>query len=428
MIKLNKKTLDRIRTIRLADEKVIKQKEAAEQLGITTRQVRRLMASYRQKGEAGLLSGHYGNTNNKLSDEVRQQAVSLIQQKYPDFGPTLACEQLYKRHQIQLSVETVRQLMIGSALWTPHKTKEKPVHQRRERRPCYGELIQIDGSIHDWFEGRAPACTLLVFIDDATGQLLYLQFVQTESTASYMEALSDYLDGYGRPVSFYSDSHSVFRVNKGDKTSLTQFGRALKLLGIDAIFAGTPQAKGRVERVNRTLQDRLIKELRLEGIDSMEEANHFLEQYRETFNRQFSVIPASSKDAHRPVMHTKQELALILSKQTPRKISKELEVQYHNRIYQIQASSSYYALRKETVTVCEAFNGEVTLLYQNKVLPYKVLEKSQIRSEIVNEKTVNFVVDSIIQKQKVHSELPVSLESVLWATNPVFSTQMNLGL
>ncbi|WP_175759622.1 ISNCY family transposase, partial [Burkholderia ambifaria] len=192
--------------------------------------------------------------------------------------PTLACEKLRECHGIDLAAETVRTLMMASGLWIPRKQRPPKVYQPRNRRACLGELIQIDGSDHRWFEDRAPACTLLVFIDDATGRLMTLHFTANESTFSYFEALSKYLDSHGKPIAFYSDKASVFYVKKRSETAgkgVTQFGRALYELNIDAFCANTSQAKGRVERANLTLQDRLVKELRLRGISTREAANAY---------------------------------------------------------------------------------------------------------------------------------------------------------
>jgi transposase len=231
------KELDRLDIIKKCADKTLSQDCGSSQLSISERHLRRLVSSFRLHGVDALISKHRGRPpNNKISDAVRTQALSLIHDKYSDFGPTLAHEYLTEQHGLKFSVETLRQWLIDDGIWKAKQTKCK-VHQSRERRPCYGELIQIDGSPHDWFEGRADKCSLLVFIDDATGKLMTCHFAPSESTESYMHALSDYLDMHGRPLALYSDKHGVFKVNhKGKEHELTQFGRAIKEFGIDPII------------------------------------------------------------------------------------------------------------------------------------------------------------------------------------------------
>jgi len=258
--------LDRLKTIQRVVDRMLRVGQAAEGLGISCRQLERLVKRYEAGGAAGLVSAKCGRpSNNQLNDGVASRAVALIRQRYPDFGPTLACEKLRELHGMSLSKETVRKLMIEAGLWKPRRQRAAQIHQPRNRRACVGELIQIDGSDHAWFEGRAEACTLLVYIDDATSRLMQLHFVPTESTFAYFEATRAYLERHGKPVAFYSDKASVFRSTQESKESgrgVTQFGRVLYELNIDSWCAYSSQAKGRVERANLTLQDRLVKELR----------------------------------------------------------------------------------------------------------------------------------------------------------------------
>ena len=266
------------------------QKKGVEALGLSVRQIRRLRKKYEEKGAAGLRRGK--PSNNRLLAENRQQAIDLLHSLYADFGPTFAHEKLVEAHGLQLSAGSVRQIMISEKLWVPRKAKKIVAHQMRERRACFGELVQIDGSPHRWFEDRAPSCTLLVFIDDATGRLGELRFVKSESFFAYAEASKAYFERHGKPVALYSDKHSIFRVNQnsiGAGESLTQFGRAMQELDVAIICANTPQAKGRVERVNETLQDRLVKEMRLRGISDMDlGANKYLALFQ-TDNELFSI-------------------------------------------------------------------------------------------------------------------------------------------
>lgn len=400
---MSHKELDRVTAMDALASGAIKQKTAGRQLGLSVRQVKRLLKRSRQEGPHGLVSLRRGRPSNRcLPEETRNQAIGLVREHYHDFGPTLAHEKLTGKHGFSFSVETLRQWMINDAIWQPKARQYPKAFQLRERRACFGELIQIDGSPHDWFEGRAEPCALIVFIDDATGSLFYLRFVPSETTQAYMEAMSTCLNRYGRPVSLYSDRHGIFRVNikeVGSGNTLTQFGRALDTLDIEAIHANTPQAKGRVERANKTLQDRLVKELRLEGIHDMETANGFLEQFRQDYNRRFAVIPASQEDAHRSVLHSEQERDRIFSLHNTRTLSKNLTIQYQNTIYQIHAKDRTRRLRFAKITVCEAFDQTVTLLCQGNSLAYSIYRKAERPDPLENEKTINQRVDKALAAQ-----------------------------
>jgi transposase len=246
---------------------------AAVVLAITARQVNRLLIRFRDDGGGGLIhKGRGKSSNHSASAGVREYVLELVRTKYADFGPTLATEVLLAKHDVQVGRETLRTWMLEEGLWQSRKQR-RSFHQPRLRREGYGELIQIDGSDHRWFEQRGEPCTLLVFIDDATSKLMQLRFVPSESTDSYFEALSGYLTEHGCPTAFYSDKHTVFRVNRPDAkggSGMTQFGRALAELNIEILCANSSQAKGRVERANRTLQDRLVKDLRLAEISDYE--------------------------------------------------------------------------------------------------------------------------------------------------------------
>jgi len=405
LLHMSQQEQSRSEVMRLYVEGYIKQKDAAGRMGLSTRQVRRLAHSYRQQGSRALIHGNRGKASNrKIREATRQHAVASIRQHYPDFGPTFAAEKLAENHDITVSSETLRQWMIADGIWTAKRKKQPASHPMRERRPRLGELVQIDGSPHDWFEGRAPKCTLIVFIDDATGRLLELQFYPTETTQAYMSSLRRYMKQHGRPVALYSDRHSVFTVNAEDPQSgelITQFGRALKTLDIEGIQANSPQAKGRVERANQTLQDRLIKEMRLAGIHSMADGNAFLQQYMEKHNHKFAVQPASDDNAHRPVIHSEQELNLIFSIHHKRKLSKDLSLQYNNTVYQLQIKGIGYAMRGARATVCESFDGNVTVLYKGKEQQYTTYKRGEKPQPVADEKTINQRVELAIIKQVV---------------------------
>jgi transposase len=393
LLTMSNKEITRLEAMQRIKDKRLTQKEAAGMLGVSLRQVKRLYSVYRKRGAKGLVSQRRGKpSNNQLDAGILQRALDLIKEKYEDFGPTLAHEKLTEVNKLQLSRESVRKLMIAEGMWKPKRAKQEAAHQMRERRACRGELVQIDGSDHAWFEGRGPKCTLLVYIDDATGELLELRFVPDETTFAYFEASRCYFERCGKPVAFYSDRHGIFRVNQESKSGLnsglTQFGRAMEELDIQIICANSPQAKGRVEKANQTLQDRLVKELRLRGISDMQAGNTYLPEFREDFNRRFAVQPRSSHDAHRPVLKT-ENLEIILTHQKTGTLSKNLTVQANNVIYQIQTDRPGYALRNAKVTICENAQGQVTILYNHQPLAFSIFHKPIRQAEVVDTKTLD---------------------------------------
>src|SRR5437868_12408000 len=275
VITMSRNELTRLRVVIDVADGRLSVADATGLIGVGRRQVYRLMDAFRAHGADGLISRKRGGPSNRaLGTVFRETVLGIVRERYADFGPTLAAERLCELHGLNLGVETLRQWMIGAGLWVRRKDRPKCIHQPRARRDCLGELVQIDGSEHWWFEDRGPQCTLLVFIDDATSRLMHLQFVESESTFAYFHATRAYLEAWGKPVAFYSDKHGVFRVNHpgalgGD--GMTQFGRALHALNIDIICANSSQAKGRVERAHKILQDRLVKELRLAGASTLAE-------------------------------------------------------------------------------------------------------------------------------------------------------------
>lgn len=388
---MSKKELSRLEIIQQTMNKQISQIQAALLLNIGTRQVRRLQKAYREEGAVGLISHRRGApSNNRLDEQVKAKVLALIKLHYHDFGPTLAHEKLTEKHGMSLSVESVRKLMIRAGLWEGKKRREARIHQQRPRRSARGELVQIDGSHHAWFEDRGEACCLLVFVDDATSALLSLHFVSQECTQGYFDATEKHIKQHGIPVEYYSDKHGIFRVNVKEANTgdgLTQFGRTLKELGIAISCASSPQAKGRVERANGILQDRLIKEMRLRGISDINTANDFLPEFITSYNKRFAKEARSEVDAHRDLTLSAEELKLIFSQKHQRVISKNLEVSYNNKVYQIQSKTAGYALRKARVTVYDHL-GEITLKYKQRILPYKVFDKQNRPAKIVDSKQI----------------------------------------
>lgn len=393
---MSQKEATRAQILGLVDELKISQKEAAKRLNVTSRQVRRLIKRYHAEGLPGLISKKRGQVSNRRLDEAtKATAIELIGTYYRDFGPTLVVEKLTEKHKLKLSVETVRQLMMAADYWHPKKGSKICTHPMRERRGQWGELIQIDGSPHDWFEGRSENCTLLVFIDDATGKLTQLRFVKTETTLAYLHVLHDHVVTYGVPVALYSDKHSIFRINAktADPDAETQFSRAARELGITCIHANSPQAKGRVERANQTLQDRLVKEMRLVGINNKDAANVWLPSFIADYNQRFAVTAKSPIDAHVPYQDSKGALTRVLSVQVTRTLSKNLSCQYENKLLQIETIGTGLALRKAKIILHEHFDGRTELYWQGRRLTYTTLDKPLRQASEVDAKTVNTRVD-----------------------------------
>jgi len=396
LITMSAKEMSRLEIVQRLEEKRLRQKEAAEILGLTVRQIKRLLSRYRKNGASGLVSQRRGKPgNNRLDECDLEKGLDLLKGKYKGFGPTLAHEKLVEVEGLKIGKESTRQIMIAEGLWKARKERKVTVHQMRERRACFGELVQIDGSPHAWFEERGTACTLLVAIDDATGKLVGLLFAEQESFHSYAKLVKAYFECYGKPVAFYSDKHGIFRVNQpgvGASEAVTQFGRAMQELDIQILCANTPQAKGRVERANQTLQDRLVKEMRLRGVSNLEQGNAYLPEFIEDFNQRFCVPPRSTHDAHRPLTSL-ENLAHILAWQESRIVSKNLTIQFKKVVYQIQTDRPSYALRKAHVTVCENTAGEVVILYKSKPLEFTIFHKQDHQADIVDTKNIDRVID-----------------------------------
>jgi transposase len=375
------------------------QKRAAKKLGLSVRQIKRLCKKYRSEGISGIAHKGRGKiSNRKISADRRRQTCDIITENYPDFGPQLAKEVLEKRHGLKFSREWLRQLMIEVGLWEAKQRKSLCVHQRRERRSHEGELVQIDGSYHKWFEDRGPACCLINMIDDATGKLKELKFVEHESTQAYFDSTRSYVLRNGCPGAMYSDRHSIFNGPKND----SQFRRALKELGIELILAHSPQAKGRVERSHATLQDRLIKLMRIEGLSSMEEGNRFLERYMEEHNAKFSRLPKNAENAHIPLIR-ELDLDRILCVKEKRKISKQLTIQYGNKTYQLNPQKSCRRMIGRSVNVYE-IGDKVVIDYEGEKIDYRVYEE-QPYVTVMDRKRLDSFLDrklpmSIIQRHR----------------------------
>lgn len=357
------KEVDRLKTIEALAEGRLTASIAAQRINLSTRQVYNLLARYRVEGPLGLRSLRVGKpSNHQLPTGMKELAGQLILQHYPDFGPTLAAEKLVELHDLHLAVSTVRQLMINMGLWVPRRQRPPRIQQPRYRRACFGELIQIDGCDHRWFEERGPACTAIVFVDDATSQITALRFVYSESTFAYFSTLRDHLSAHGKPLALYSDKASVFRVNHKSSRGegQTQFARALDELNIEGFCAHSSAAKGRVERAHLTLQDRLVKELRLAGISSIDDANKWLPDFIADYNRRFGKAPLHELDVHRP-LNPHDNLDHILLWKEPRLISKRLTTQYDKVQYLLMDTPSQRRLIGREIVVYHYCDDRVEL-------------------------------------------------------------------
>jgi len=380
-LRMSRKERDRLKVLAELRAGRLKQVEAARLLKLSVRQVRRIAARYAREGDAGLVHRLRGRSSNgKIDDETRGRAIDLVSRDYYDFGPTLASEKLAERDGIRVSRETLRRWMVAAGLW---KRRPRRVRHRqwRARRSAFGELVQMDTSIHPWFEGRGEGEPVLItMIDDATGRVL-MRFYESDTTLTNMEMIGRYIRRHGRPVAIYADRASHFVTTRpqsreealGGRRAETHVKRALRELDIEYIPAGSPQAKGRVERSFATEQDRLVKELRLAGISTIEEANEFLDaDYIRRRNERFSVPAGSSADAHRRLNGLK--LGEILCVREPRTVANDYTIRYRNRRYQIEKKSAFAGLMGSKVTVETGTDGSMRLGWNGKYLKYHEIE------------------------------------------------------
>ena len=400
-ILLSEKEMDRLCVLRQVKDRQLTQEEAGQRLELTSRQIRRLLKQVENVGFQGIKRRKAGG-NRTFPDDFKMSVMEVVKMTYADFGPTFAAEKLLERQGLGVNRETLRQWMIEAGLWKGRPRKTARIHQSRERRPRFGELVQIDGSHHDWFEGRAPSCCLLVFIDDATSKILSMIFQPSETTVGYLKCLEDHLKTYGRPLAYYSDKHAIFKTTRKDcvdgRLADTQVHRALRELQIELICAHSSQAKGRVERANLTLQDRLIKEMRLRQISSIDEGNSYLKSFLAQHNKRFAVQAENASDAHRPLYHKPEALKRILSVHSTRIVTKNLEFSYNCDLYQIQRPGGGYRLRNAAVTICEYTDGTMGVFYKSEALQYKVKPQPTKQPPTIDTKEVNPFIDQLVAR------------------------------
>ena len=379
LLTMTEKERERAAIIKAVVGREMTQALAGRRLKLSVRQVKRLCRALRSGGVRALLSRRRARASNRrIGSAERERVLGLVRERYSDFGPTLAAEYLREHHGYAHSVETLRQWMLGAGLWRAKRQRRKRAFQLRERRPRVGELIQVDGSPHAWLEARGGRCTLIAFIDDASGALTYARFEPAETTNAYLRGLRDYVSRFGRPLALYSDRHSIFGKHDPEDPMPTQFERALRELDIEPILALTPQAKGRVERAFQTLQDRLVKALRLAGIATVEAANAFLPPFVERYNRRFARAAALPENAHqRPPQP--EALRLATCQHYTRVLSKSLSCQFRGLLYQLDtAGTPAYALQGARVSLCEDFDEQypLVLLHGQHRLAYRTFERA----------------------------------------------------
>jgi hypothetical protein len=387
--------------------KEISQKNAAILMNLSERQIRRKLKSFESQGLVGLAHKNRGRIcNNRWDQKEEALAIELLRSDWVGFGPTFTAEKLQEYHNIKISRETLRNVMIKCGIWVVNERKIQH-RKRRERRTCFGMMIQLDGSPHDWFEGRGPRCTLLVFIDDATSKIVWLEFAESESLVALMQATRNYLEYYGIPNSFYVDYGSVFSVNadNAEDEKITQYGRMMKECGIKMIYARSPQAKGRVERSHDTHQDRLVKELRLKGISNIQEANLFLcEYYTEHHNLKFAKVPADATDVHRPIKNI--DLDKIMCIKEERTLTNDFTIVFNKQIFQLEADQRTIIRPKNRITVNIHMDGAITLSIRAIELYFKKIETLPIKEKIFKEQKP--YKPSANSRRWVNGILPVS--------------------
>jgi Homeodomain-like domain len=371
---MSMKELRRLQVIHQVIERRITQGRASGHLGLTDRQIRRIVKRVRELGEKGLAHRSRGKRSNRAIDErIKAKVIRLYEKQYGDFGPTLAAEKLSERDGIILSDETLR-VWLGERGIDHFRRQKRPHRQWRERKAHRGELVQMDGSHHDWLEGRGPACVLMGYIDDATGRVL-ARFYGYEGTIPAMDSFKRYVKRFGLPLALYADKHTTYK-SPAEPTleeqlegvePQSQFERALSELGVEMIHAHSPQAKGRIERLFKTFQDRLIKEMRLAGVATMEEANQFLAGYLPIYNRRFAIRPGQAADLHQPIP-PRLDLNGTLCIKTERTLRNDWTVAHNRRLYQMVDN-----LRAQRVTVEERLDGSLRIMHQGKRLRYHAL-------------------------------------------------------
>ena len=371
-ISMSQKDLNRLHVIHKILDKTLTQTKACDVLKLCARQIRRIVKRIKQKGDKGILHKARGKPSNNATDEkTKSKVINLYQTKYPDFGPTLGSEKLWERHKIKINDETLRLWLIKTGI-DYDRRKPRPHRQWRERKPCFGQMTQMDGSHHDWLEGRGPWLVLMGYKDDATGDI-YARFYEYEGTIPAMDGIWRYIKIYGIPQSVYLDKHSTYKSpakpnleeELENTRPMTQFERACKELEIEVIWANSPQAKGRIERQFRTLQNRLVKELRLAGSKTLEEANKVLREYLPQYNKRFSVAAANNTNLHRPIPKD-LDLRSIFCIKEQRVLRNDFTVSFKTKLYQVTDS-----IKTRVLEIQEWVDGSLHLCHNRREVNFK---------------------------------------------------------
>lgn len=381
MMTMSQRDLNRLHIAHKILDKELKQVDAAGILKLSARQIRRIIKKVRTEGDRGILHKARGRgSNRKLSKKIKKKTIKLYKQKYSDFGPTLANEKLFEIDKIKIANQTLRNWLIEKGEWVPKRRKKK-YRQWRERKPHFGQMLQGDGSEHDWFEDRAPKCVLMGYIDDATGNV-FARFYKYEGTIPAMDSFKRYIKKYGIPQSIYMDNHAAYKNKKKltieeeleGRKPLSQFERGVKELGVEFIHAHSPEAKGRIERLFETFQDRVIKEMRLAGVNSIPEGNKFLESYLPKYNKRFRVLPAKKGNVHRTLeKHIKLDAKLCIKNKAV--LRNDFTAVCNKKLYQILDKT-----RAKKITIEERLNGRIVLTDGEKILKYKEILQRPAKS------------------------------------------------
>lgn len=391
LIPMTNKDLSRHDVITRLMRQEINGTDAARILNLTVRQIRRIKARVKKHGAKGLVHGNRGKpSNHRTSDEMIQKIETIVRENYSDFGPTFAAEKLDENHQIIIGKEKLRLLMIDWGLWTPKpRKKNKQYRSWRPRKECYGEMVQFDGSYHHWFEHRAPECCLLGAIDDAAGKITGLHFVHDEGVMPVFGFWKHYTHVHGKPHSIYLDRHSTYHQNQksvlNDPEALTQFERAMQDLDIKVIHAYSAPAKGRIERLFGTLQDRLVKEFRLAGISTITQANQFVKKvFIPKFNQQFAMAPHKKANLHKKLTAIDaKNLDTIFSRHSERVVNNDFTIRFDNQWFQLSQTQPTLVLRKDRVRIEERLDGSTHIALKGKHLNYTVLPGRPLRIKVM---------------------------------------------
>lgn len=407
IVTMSKKELKRLPVIHKAMEKRLTQIKAAEILDLSDRQIRRIIEKIKKGGDQAIVHGNRGKSSPfKLPEEKAGEIRSIVEKRYHDFGPTFAAEKLWESDEIKIGKEKLRQLMTSWHLWHPKSRKKGQVHQWRERKHYRGEMIQMDGSDHNWLENRGPRLVLMGYIDDATNEV-FARFYEYEGTFPAMDSFKRYMAQYGLPFSFYVDKHSAYKTTrqpnldedlKGEFAK-TQFARSLKEVGVKVIFAHSPQAKGRIERVFETLQDRLVKEMRLADVKTLTEANKFLETYLPKHNARFAIAPQKGTNLHRPISKN-FNLDEIFCVKEYRTVSSGYTFNWRGRIFLIKNPS--LTMKKQRVCIMEYFDGKMKLKLKNKYLSFEEVTNKDIQAIARDQKAAR----KLIKKARIYYPPP----------------------